>query len=77
VVVKDGASGVVVADGTVRRFAGVPLVARDSTGAGDAFAGTFLARVAAGAELADAVRAAATAAAQAVRQLGARPSGID
>jgi ribokinase len=77
VVVKDGARGVVVADGTVRRFAGVPLVARDSTGAGDAFAGTFLARVAAGAELADAVRAAATAAAQAVRQLGARPSGID
>ena len=76
VVVKDGARGVVLAaDRAVRRFAGVPLTARDSTGAGDAFAGTFLARVAAGVELPDAVGAAGTAAAEAVRHLGARPSG--
>jgi sugar/nucleoside kinase (ribokinase family) len=74
VVIKDGARGVVVAaDGTVRRYAGVPLTARDSTGAGDAFAGTFLAHVTAGGELADAVAAAADAAAEAVRHLGARP----
>lgn len=78
VVVKDGARGVVVAaDGTVRRFTGVPLTARDSTGAGDAFAGTFLARVAAGIELPDAVTAAGAAAAEAVRHLGARPGGTD
>ena len=76
VVVKDGARGVVLAaDRAVRRFAGVPLTARDSTGAGDAFAGTFLARVAAGVELPDAVGAGGTAAAEAVRHLGARPSG--
>ena len=72
VVVKDGARGVVVAaDGTVRRFTGVPLTARDSTGAGDAFAGTFLAQVASGVELPDAVAAAGAAAAEAVRHLGA------
>jgi ribokinase len=74
VLVKDGARGVVVAvDGTVRRFAGLALTARDSTGAGDAFAGTFLARVAVGAELDDAVAVAGAAAAEAVRYLGARP----
>ena len=78
VVVKDGARGVVVAsDGTVRRFSRVPLAALDSTGAGDAFAGTFLARVAAGADLADAVESAGAAAADAVRRLGARPGGTD
>jgi ribokinase len=78
VVVKDGPRGVVVAvDGTVRRFAGVPLTARDTTGAGDAFAGTFLAHVAAGAELTDAVAAAGAAAAGAVRHLGARPGETD
>jgi sugar/nucleoside kinase (ribokinase family) len=76
VVVKDGAGGVVVAaDRTVRRFAGLPSTARDSTGAGDAFAGTLLARVAAGAQLTDAVAAAGTAAAEAIRHLGARPDG--
>jgi ribokinase len=76
VVVKDGARGVVIAaDGVVRRFAGVPLTARDSTGAGDAFAGTFLARMAAGVELSDAVAAAGAAAAEAVRRIGARPGG--
>jgi ribokinase len=74
IVVKDGARGVVVAaDGTVRRYAGVAHAARDSTGAGDAFAGTFLARMAAGAELDDAVAVASAAAAEAVRHLGARP----
>ena len=74
VVVKDGSAGVVVAaGGTVQRFAGMSVTARDSTGAGDAFAGTFLARVATGADLADAVGAAALAAAEAVRRVGARP----
>jgi len=78
VVVKDGARGVVVAAGrTVQRFAGLALTARDSTGAGDAFAGTFLAHVAAGTNLADAVNAAGSAAAEAVRHLGARPGGAD
>lgn len=74
VVITLGAEGAVVADGS--RVWRVPAVAVDTvvdtTGAGDAFAGTLACALAGGAELADAVSAGMAAGAQAVGRLGAR-----
>jgi ribokinase len=74
VVITLGAAGAVVADGS--RVWRVPAVAVDTvvdtTGAGDAFAGTLACALAAGAELADAVSAGMAAGAQAVGRAGAR-----
>lgn len=74
VVVKRGADGAVAAHGddvlTVRAPE-APVV--DPTGAGDAFDGTLLARLAMGAELTDAIEAAAEAGALAVGREGAWP----
>jgi ribokinase len=74
VVITLGAAGAVVADGS--RVWRVPAVAVDTvvdtTGAGDAFAGTLACALAAGADLADAVSAGMAAGAQAVGRAGAR-----
>ena len=75
VVVTDGARGAQIATG--RGVLAVPaderLLALDTTGAGDAFAGTYLAQRLAGAEVLVAARSAASAAATAVASPGARP----
>ncbi|WP_030292174.1 carbohydrate kinase family protein [Streptomyces katrae] len=75
VVVTRGAAGALVAE-TGRVTAEVSAEsarAVDSTGAGDAFTGGFLAARLAGAAPADAARAGCRAAAQAVSRLGGRP----
>lgn len=67
VVVTDGPRGAVVADGDGWARVPTPAVrAVDTTGAGDAFAGTLAARLAAGDALADAAESAARAAARVV-----------
>jgi sugar/nucleoside kinase (ribokinase family) len=73
-VVKRGAAGALVAsEGTVTAVTeGVRQVAvRDLTGAGDAFAGAMIARLAAGAALTEAVVSANAAGSEAVARLGA------
>ena len=78
VVVTAGADGAICTDASAT--AHVPALrvpVRDTTGAGDAFAGTLAARLATGASLADAGRAAAVAAAQTVQHVGARPPTTD
>ena len=74
VVITLGADGAVVADaGDVWRMpAGTVDEVVDTTGAGDAFAGTLAAALAAGACLADAVGAGMAAGAQTVGRAGAR-----
>jgi sugar/nucleoside kinase (ribokinase family) len=74
-VVKLGGAGAVAArDGRVTvRVAGTPTAALDSTGAGDAFAGGFLAARLTGADDRTAVAAGCRAGAQAVGQVGGRP----
>jgi sugar/nucleoside kinase (ribokinase family) len=75
VVVKQGAEGAVIArSGSV--YAHVPAVAatpRDTTGAGDAFTGAFLAALLAGAAPEDAVADGCRAGALAVERVGGRP----
>lgn len=75
VVVKQGAEGAVIArSGTV--YARVPAVAatpRDTTGAGDAFTGGFLAALLAGAAPEDAAADGCRAGALAVERVGGRP----
>ncbi|MFL5994461.1 MAG: carbohydrate kinase family protein [Streptomyces sp.] len=75
VVVKQGAEGAVIArSGTV--YARVPAVAatpRDTTGAGDAFTGAFLAALLAGAAPEDAAADGCRAGALAVERVGGRP----
>ncbi len=75
VVVTLGSDGAVLVseEGVVHRPA-IPVEVIDTTAAGDAFAGTFAARLAAGADLADALRWAVAAGALAVTALGAAPS---
>ncbi|GHE68187.1 sugar kinase [Streptomyces longispororuber] len=75
VVVKLGAEGALVArGGAVRvRAPAVRAEARDSTGAGDAFTGAFIASRLAGAGLRDAVAEGCRAGARAVSRVGARP----
>jgi ribokinase len=69
VVVTCGARGAVVAaGGRTERVAATPATAvRDTTGAGDAFAGTLAAHLARGAALLDAAHAAGRAAAQVIQ----------
>ncbi|MFD7962629.1 carbohydrate kinase family protein [Streptomyces zaomyceticus] len=76
VVVTLGAAGALVAeDGTVTaRVAAPPARPVDSTGAGDAFTGVFLAARLAGADPAKATEAGCRAGAEAVTLLGGRPA---
>ncbi|MEV6579409.1 PfkB family carbohydrate kinase [Streptomyces sp. NPDC051582] len=75
VVVTRGAAGALVAQGgrVTAEVSAEPAEAVDSTGAGDAFTGGFLAARLAGADPADAARAGCRAAARAVTRLGGRP----
>ncbi|GGT12413.1 carbohydrate kinase family protein [Streptomyces chromofuscus] len=75
VVAKQGADGALVArSGTVRaRVPAVPATPRDTTGAGDAFTGAFLAALLAGAEPEAAAVEGCAAGARAVEQVGGRP----
>ncbi|CAL9411262.1 carbohydrate kinase family protein [Streptomyces sp. enrichment culture] len=75
VVAKQGAAGALVAwSGAVRaRVPAVPAVPRDTTGAGDAFTGAFLAALLGGAEPAAAAAEGARAGAAAVERVGGRP----
>lgn len=76
VVVKRGAAGALAAqDGEVRAEAPArPATPRDTTGAGDAFTGAFLASRLGGAGLGEAVTQGCGAGARAVELVGARPS---
>lgn len=75
VVVKQGAGGALVArSGTVvARVAAAPATARDTTGAGDAFTGAFLAALLVGAGPEEATREGCLAGARAVEHVGGRP----
>ncbi|WP_240678247.1 carbohydrate kinase family protein [Streptomyces griseoviridis] len=75
VVAKQGAEGALVAcAGSVRaRVPAVPATPRDTTGAGDAFTGAFLAALLTGAEPVEAARAGCVAGAAAVERVGGRP----
>ncbi|MBQ0830405.1 carbohydrate kinase family protein [Streptomyces tagetis] len=75
VVVTRGAQGALVArSGAVcARVPAVPAVARDSTGAGDAFTGAFLAALLAGAGAEEAAAEGCRAGALAVARVGGRP----
>ncbi|WP_282691695.1 PfkB family carbohydrate kinase [Streptomyces sp. CC208A] len=80
-VVTLGAAGALVAEGgTVTARVAAPPVAPerrvDSTGAGDAFTGAFLAARLAGADLAEAARAGCAAGAEAVTVVGGRPPSV-
>ena len=71
-VVKLGAQGALCSqDGQITHLPAYPVEAVDATGAGDCFAGNLLARLAAGASLADAARYANAAAALSVQGHGA------
>ncbi|MEU8590300.1 PfkB family carbohydrate kinase [Streptomyces sp. NPDC048664] len=75
VVAKLGARGALVAvSGALRaRIPAVPATPYDTTGAGDAFTGAFLAALVGGAGPEEAARAGCAAGAVAVRQAGGRP----
>ncbi|WP_159766728.1 carbohydrate kinase family protein [Streptomyces sp. HM190] len=75
VVAKQGAEGALIAEGGgVRaRVPAAPAVPRDTTGAGDAFTGAFLAALIAGAEPEDAAARGCAAGALAVGKVGGRP----
>lgn len=75
VVVTCGAQGALLArSGEVRsRVPAVTARARDTTGAGDAFTGAFLAALLSGADEGDAVREGCRAGARAVEVVGGRP----
>ncbi|MET9825346.1 PfkB family carbohydrate kinase [Streptomyces sp. NPDC006349] len=79
VVVKQGADGALVArSGAVgARIAAVRASPRDSTGAGDAFTGAFLAALLTGAEPGEAAAAGCRAGARAVERVGGRPPRSD
>jgi ribokinase len=74
VVVTQGGEGVLVlgTDLVARRVPAPPVVARDTTGAGDTFNGVLAARLANGDDLATAVPFAVAAASLSVTQVGAR-----
>jgi 2-dehydro-3-deoxygluconokinase len=72
VVLKLGAEGALVSDGTrCEQVPGVPVTLVDATGAGDCFCGNLLARLAAGDDVFTAARYANAAAALAVQGFGA------
>ncbi|MER7915261.1 MULTISPECIES: PfkB family carbohydrate kinase [unclassified Streptomyces] len=75
VAVKAGADGALVArsGGAPVRVAAVPASARDTTGAGDAFTGAFLAALLAGADPQEAAARGCRAGARAVGRVGGRP----
>ncbi|MFH8341140.1 carbohydrate kinase family protein [Streptomyces sp. AM6-12] len=75
VVVTAGADGALVAcSGSAPvRVPAVPASARDTTGAGDAFTGAFLAALLAGADPAEAAARGCRAGARAVARIGGRP----
>ncbi|MGV9555925.1 carbohydrate kinase family protein [Streptomyces sp. NPDC003522] len=75
VVAKQGADGALVARGgaVVARVRAVPATPRDTTGAGDAFTGAFLAALLGGAEPAKAAAEGCGAGALAVERVGGRP----
>ncbi|KUL22135.1 carbohydrate kinase family protein [Streptomyces regalis] len=75
VVAKQGADGALVArSGAVRAHVpAAPATPRDTTGAGDAFTGAFLAALLAGAGPEDAAREGCRAGALAVNRVGGRP----
>ncbi|MGV9342558.1 carbohydrate kinase family protein [Streptomyces sp. NPDC003688] len=75
VVAKSGADGALVArSGSVRkRIPAVPATARDTTGAGDAFTGAFLAALVAGASVEEAAERGCRSGARAVERVGGRP----
>ncbi|MEU3250419.1 sugar kinase [Streptomyces sp. NPDC006997] len=77
VVVKQGAEGALVArSGSVcARVPALPAVPRDTTGAGDAFTGAFLAALLTGAGPRDAAAEGCRAGALAVTRVGGRPPG--
>ncbi|MDI3404811.1 carbohydrate kinase family protein [Streptomyces cavernicola] len=75
VAVTAGAEGALVAEAGAAavRVPGVRVAARDTTGAGDAFTGAFLATRLAGASAADAAAEGCRAGARAVLRVGGRP----
>ncbi|MGW6057581.1 carbohydrate kinase family protein [Streptomyces sp. NPDC055189] len=75
VVVKRGSAGALVAQGGEVRaeVPALPAAARDSTGAGDAFTGAFLASRLSGAGLCEALAEGCRAGARAVELVGGRP----
>lgn len=77
VVAKHGARGALVAwEGAVRaRVPAVPVTPHDTTGAGDAFTGAFLAALVAGAGVEEAAAQGCRAGAAAVERVGGRPVG--
>jgi len=77
VVTKQGAQGALVAhSGTVHaRVPAEPATPRDTTGAGDAFTGAFLATLLTGADPEEAAREGCRAGARAVQRVGGRPPG--
>ncbi|WP_405971459.1 sugar kinase [Streptomyces sp. NBC_00988] len=77
VVTKQGAEGALVAhSGTVHaRVPAEPAVPLDTTGAGDAFTGAFLATLLTGSEPEEAAREGCRAGARAVERVGGRPPG--
>ncbi|MFG2273284.1 carbohydrate kinase family protein [Streptomyces chartreusis] len=78
VVAKQGADGALVArSGTVTTHVpAVPATPRDTTGAGDAFTGAFLAALLTGAAPEEAAGEGCRAGALAVEQVGGRPPGV-
>ncbi|QFQ96486.1 sugar kinase [Streptomyces phaeolivaceus] len=79
VVAKQGADGALIArgGGIESRIPAAPAVPRDTTGAGDAFTGAFLAALLMGADVEKAAIAGCGAGAQAVGKVGGRPPGGD
>ncbi|MGW3287841.1 carbohydrate kinase family protein [Streptomyces sp. NPDC001002] len=77
VITKQGAEGALVArSGAVRaQVPATPAMPRDTTGAGDAFTGAFLAALLTGAEPEAAAREGCRAGALAVERVGGRPPG--
>jgi sugar/nucleoside kinase (ribokinase family) len=75
VVAKAGADGALVArsGAAPTRIPAAPAAPRDTTGAGDAFTGAFLAALLRGADPEEAAAQGCRAGAQAVRRVGARP----
>nr|WP_285553710.1 PfkB family carbohydrate kinase [Streptomyces hygroscopicus] len=75
VVTKAGTDGALVtrAGGAPARIPSVPATARDTTGAGDAFTGAFLAALLAGADAEEAAARGCAAGARAVGRVGGRP----
>ncbi|MER6077712.1 sugar kinase [Streptomyces sp. NPDC001833] len=79
VVAKAGADGALVArsGAVLARVPAAPATPRDTTGAGDAFTGAFLAALVAGRDAQEAAALGCRAGARAVERVGARPPARD